>query len=129
METILSYNEFKKNVIAQDDDDDPFGESGYLVVKKDEIYSFFKYSHCSCYDTWEDITQKSVLFKEDKKEPWNSLYTFSPLWVGNREELSKMVQDRIDPNIPDRKSEPEDFDYDHLMKVYDQLEVYLSKEQ
>ncbi|RTK93415.1 MAG: hypothetical protein EKK64_10255 [Neisseriaceae bacterium] len=125
MKIILKYEEFVKSKIAQDDDDNIHQESGYLVIEKDSMYSFFKYSHCSCFDTWDCIKMKSEIYKEDAKESWNNLYVLSPLWIGNRQDLDKMVRFRLDPNFPDRKADPEDFDYDHLMNVYNQLEVYL----
>lgn len=99
--------EWEKYVIAQDDDND-YGESGYVVCVKDNDARIGHYGHCSCYGTWDD----GVL-------TW--------LWEGSLSELYKMALNQIDPVYPGRKSDPEDSDYDHLMAVYSQTLKYFKE--
>jgi hypothetical protein len=86
-------------IIAQDDDND-YSESGWVAIydpdKKKCAIS--RYSHCSCYGTWEAI------------KGWD--------WEGTPKKLLKLAKKELDPNMPERKISPEDYDYDHLMNVY-----------
>ena len=89
-------------VIAQDDDCD-YSESGFVAVKdnKENKYAIGRYSHCSCYGTWSALAD------------WD--------WVGTKRGLLKLARHKLDPNMPERKADPEDYDYDHLMNVYQQI--------
>lgn len=42
-------------------------------------------------------------------------------WSGNREALFNLVLNNLDPDMPERKSNVEDYDYDHLQDVYRQI--------
>lgn len=99
------------HVIAQDDDND-YEESGYIAVITDEgIAAITNYSHCSCYGTAEAVDGK-----------W--------MWQGTPDELVRMAELEIDPAWPggiQRRAYPQDFDYDHLMKVYDQIREWNRK--
>ena len=89
-------------IIAQDDDND-YSESGWVVIKdnKENKYAIGRYSHCSCYGTWSAIAD------------WD--------WVGTLRSLLKLARNKLDPNMPERKADPEDYDYNHLMNVYNQV--------
>lgn len=93
---------FRDSIIAQDDDDD-YSESGYVAVVIGDWDALARYSHCSCNDTWEYI----------ESDGWD--------WSGTVSELLKLAKNKLDPSVKDRKSSPEDCDYDHLMNVYSEI--------
>ena len=106
IKTLLYKNSNLFTVVAQDDDYEGIehcSESGYVVVKDNTTneYAIGRYSHCSCYGTWSAMGC------------WS--------WVGTREELLKMATNRLDPDMPEREADPEDYDYDHLVSVYQQV--------
>lgn len=105
--------EFRAAVIAQDDDND-YSESGFVAVRIDDWCAIARYGHCSCYDTWSAITGGGTSDHEGPNEPrWD--------WQGTYAQLLDMAARKADPSMPDRECSPEDCDYDHLMKVYDQI--------
>lgn len=104
---------FEQAIIAQDDDHD-YQESGWVAVQIGNWCALAQYAHCSCYGTWAAITGGGISDDEGPSDPmWN--------WEGTYEELMSMALERRDPAMPDRIANPEDYDYDHLMNVYDQL--------
>lgn len=104
---------FEKSIIAQDDDED-YEESGYVVVRIGDWCAIGAYGHCSCYDTWADLTGGGISDDEGPNPPsWK--------WQGSYEQLVDMAKRKADPAMPEREANPEDFDYDHLCKVYEQV--------
>jgi hypothetical protein len=70
-----------------------------------------RYSHCSCCDTYEalyDANQGSVRID----------------WTGTPQQLQVIASELRDPNMPERKAQPDDFDHDHLVKTYEQVIAY-----
>lgn len=106
MITLSDYEDFVSHVIAQDDDQD-YSESGYVAVRKDDWAAIAKYSHCSCYGTWDSLTDRTG------KPAWD--------WEGTPGELVGMAIRMADPCMPDRVADEKDYDYDHLVKVYQQV--------
>ena len=104
IEEIFYEDESKRyfEVIAQHDDND-YEESGYVVVHDlvTDEYALGNYAHCSCYGTWEALSG------------WN--------WIGTKKDLIKLAKNRLDPDMPEREANPEDYDYDHLVEVYKQV--------
>lgn len=99
---------WRASIIAQDDDND-YQESGWLCrYLGDDMYGLVRYGHCSCYDTWEAVSDES------------------PDWEGTREEILDMARNKRDPYFPERESDPKDYDYDHLMAVYQTIIEKLS---
>ena len=98
---------FEKSIIAQDDDKD-YSESGWVAVVVGDWAAISRYSHCSCFGTWDDLTG------EGGSDPrWD--------WQGTVKQLIKMAKDCADPAIPKRKADEKDYDYDHLVEVYRQV--------
>ena len=93
------YDDLYPYVIAQDDDCD-YSESGYVAVVKDGQAALGSYSHCSCYGTWETVG-------------WD--------WEGTVAELVDLARRKADPIMPTREADAGDHDYDHLMRVYEQI--------
>lgn len=88
-------------IIAQDDDND-YEESGYVAFLKDGKAFLARYSHCSCYGTWESGAIRTT-------------------WDGTTDDLVKLARDGGDPDMPGRLSSPDDSDHDHLMETYRQI--------
>jgi hypothetical protein len=110
---------FEESIIAQDDDCD-YSESGWVAVVVDNWAALTKYGHCSCYDTWASITGGGISDDEGPDDPhWD--------WIGTPDELVNLAKGRLDPALPNRVASTEDYDYDHLMKVYDQILEWSSK--
>lgn len=107
-----------KYTIAQDDDQD-YDESGYICLVRDKTAYIGRYSHCSCYGTWTSLTGGGVSQAGVSQPCWS--------WIGTVPELKKLVKGKLDPCFPDRVANPEDYDYDHLMNLYKQLEEYFKK--
>jgi len=104
---------FRESVIAQDDDCD-YSESGWVAVVVGDWAALTKYGHCSCYDTWAAITGGGISDSEGPNEPhWD--------WQGSVSDLIKMAKYKVDPAMPGRNASEDDYDYDHLMKVYEQI--------
>lgn len=100
------YHIAENYIIAQDDDND-YSESGYVVLDRDGECLIGSYSHCSCYGTWDN---------DQLSGTW--------VWMGNREELIDMAKRGVDPVMPTRLANSKDYDYDHLMSVYQQVLVH-----
>lgn len=100
-------DKFRQCIVAQDDDCD-YSESGWVAVVDGDWAALSRYGHCSCYDTWSDMTSDG---------------TCDPIWdwEGTADGLIELAKYKLDPAIPQRVSQPDDYDYDHLMNVYDQI--------
>jgi len=105
----ISEDEFDGCVIAQDDDCD-YSESGWVAVVKDGVAALANYSHCSCYGTFEVIDGK-----------WD--------WTGSIPELIDMATRKADPSMPERTALKEDYDYDHLCRVYEEVLKWASRQE
>lgn len=101
--------------IAQDDDND-YEESGYIVARRGEQVGIARYSHNSCYDTFDVLANTDGELNRSGQISW--------LWVGPLSELVLMAKRRADPALPERTADPKDYDYDHLVAVY---EVIIAK--
>lgn len=106
--SVINSENWREYVIAQDDDND-YSESGYFIVKVNDNYGLYRYSHCSCFGTWEDFSDNNLSFT----------------WVGTKEDLLYLAFNNMDPSMPDRKADPSDYDYNHLSVVYAEVIKYL----
>lgn len=93
--------------IAQDDDND-YSESGYIVVTDGKEAAIAHYSHCSCYGTWTSLSDRGAI-------QWD--------WKGSLRQLKKLAVNGLDlhDSFGNRKADEKDYDYDHLMNVYQQV--------
>lgn len=92
-------------IVAQDGDIDCVYEaSGWVIIRdlKEDRYAMGNYSHCSCCDTWGALDNS-----------WD--------WEGTKEELIVLAKGKFDPNMPDREADPEDYDYERLVSVYEEV--------
>lgn len=104
---------FSSSIIGQHDDED-YSESGYVAVRVGDWCAIAAYGHCSCYDTWTDITGGDI--SDDMGSgpiKWD--------WQGTYAELLDMARRVADPAMPERDANPDDSDYDHLVEMYRQV--------
>jgi hypothetical protein len=102
-------------VVAQDDDED-YSESGWVAFTIDyTTFYLARYSHCSCFGTWTALADDGG-------------GTLSANWSGTRDELIRMATESLDPDMPTRQSNAEDYDHDHLVKVYAQIIEWAKQE-
>lgn len=114
----ISKLDFINNIIAQSDNDD-WQESGWVCWKHNDTYYLSRYSHCSCYGTYEALSDNDSGYScFDISHISNLSYS----WSGTREELLNMAQNKLDPDMSGREALPEDYDYQHLMNVYSQIQ-------
>ena len=114
IEEIKSRDDLQNLTIAQDDDND-YQESGYIAVYDGKRCALARYSHCSCFGTW------TALGGGDYSNPGNGAITWD--WLGTKRQLLKLAREKLDPHAPfgTRKADEKDYDYDHLMNVYQQI--------
>lgn len=86
-----------------------------------------EYGHCSCYDTWTALNGGGISDYYDSGDENPPDREFSTRWSGTKAQLLKLIKKKTDPEYEDRIASPEDYDYDHLMKVYDQIEKYFER--
>lgn len=101
----------KSKVIAQSDDND-YQESGWIAVVDGKKAALGNYSHCSCYGTWTALGGGGL-----SSSGGDPIFE----WEGSVTELIHMAKRKADPCVPSREANPEDYDYDHLMDVYQQI--------
>lgn len=111
----VDYSTFEPpiNVIAQDDDND-YQESGWICFECQGVYYLARYSHCSCYGTWTDLVGGGI--NDDGK--YGEVRSD---WSGSLTDLLNMAENQYDPHFPGRIIDPEDYDYDHLQAVYQEI--------
>lgn len=110
----MTREEFEASIIGQDDDED-YDESGYVAgVLPEGVAYIGRYSHCSCYGTFESLCGGGVSDSYTEGTP-----TFD--WSGDPDEMVRMANRKADPAMPIRSANPADHDYDHLCKVYEQI--------
>lgn len=114
--TFANQKAFQAAIIAQADDE-YYQESGWVAVLQGEVAAIGRYGHCSCCDTWDDLQggDYSTNFGSDIA----GVLTFD--WVGRLPELYAMAERKADPAMPDRESDPKDYDHKHLLAVYSQI--------
>lgn len=113
---------FDAAIIAQDDDND-YSESGWLAVVVGDQAALTRYSHCSCYGTWESLNDGGISDHFDDEEDAKSQITRNPRWdwTGSVADLVTLAKRNGDPFIPGRETDPDDYDGDHLLEVYKQI--------
>jgi len=117
---MITHENFGDCIVAQDDDN-YYEESGWVaVVDGDDAY-LANYSHCSCFGTWTALRGES--YNYDSALDRSNLPANWYVWAGTRKELIEMAKRKADPAVPDRESCTDDcdYDYDHLMKVYEDI--------
>lgn len=118
---MITSDEWRNAVIAQDDDND-YSESGWVCWKLGDRFYLGRYSHCSCYGTFDSLCGGSI-------GDYMSEGTPDFTWEGGRAELADLVAGKMDPAVPDRPASTDDYDSDHLMAVYSQLTDWLNTEE
>ncbi len=106
----MTLEQFEASVIAQDDDQD-YQEAGYVAGVHEGVAFISRYSHCSCYGTFDALCGGGI----------GDSFSSGSLtldWTGTVEELIDMATRIADPVMPDRAAVDSDYDYDHLVKVY-----------
>lgn len=121
IEINISKDDFRKSVIAQDDDND-YSESGWVCFLINKKYYLARYSHCSCYGTYTSLSGGDYVCTSG-----NGLVSVD--WEGTKAQLKKLVKNKLDPAMPTRTADEKDYDYDHLMRVYYELEQYFNKDK
>jgi hypothetical protein len=110
--TKLSYSEFSDSLIARNASDVDYESWGYVVAYNGEQAGIARFSHCSCYGTYESLLGR----KKAAGICWD--------WVGSLEELLKMARYKLDPHWTlgkSRKADPADSDYCYLMACYKEI--------
>ena len=112
---MLTRDNFGDCIVAQDDDCD-YDESGWIAVVHEGVAYLSNYGHCSCYGTWTALGGGNYSTPQMNELPAN-WYT----WSGSVAEMVSMAERKADPAMPDREMGENDCDYDHLMKVYEEI--------
>ncbi len=110
MKVHITREQFEQGIIAQDDDND-YSESGYVATIIDGVAHLARYGHCSCFGTFEDVCGGGISDYYEQGEA-------SFVWSGTPDELVAMARGGMDPDMPSRKANAEDYDHDHLEAVY-----------
>lgn len=107
----MTREDFRKMIIAQDDDND-YSESGWVALVNGRQAALATYGHCSCYSTFTSLCGGGISDTYKSGKPRLT-------WRGTPAELVRMAARRADPAMPDRDADPKDYNYDHLVNVYD----------
>jgi hypothetical protein len=105
-----------EGTVVGQSDDCYYEESGWIAVVKDNEAALGHYSHCSCYGTWSSLCGGGVNDSGNEGPNWS--------WIGTPSELLEMAIAKEDPGLKGRTASIEDYDYDHLMDVYDQIKKH-----
>lgn len=81
------------------------------IVKGDEAILFHA-QHCSCYGTW------SYSYDYDADKESYELDGGSIEWQGPLSELVRMAENGLDPNMPERKLDENDYDGNYILDLY-----------
>lgn len=106
----ITRQEFEGGVIAQHDDND-YSESGWVCFQIDGKFHLARYSHCSCFGTFESLCGGGISDSFSEGTP-------SVEWSGTRAELISLAERKMDPAMPERQAVEGDCDYGHLVAVY-----------
>lgn len=109
----MTREEFRNSVIAQDDDED-YSESGWVACVHNGTAYMGRYGHCSCYGTFDDLCGGGIGDYYDEGSP-------SFTWSGTPDEMVELAKSNADPDMPNRTANEEDYDYDHLKAVYQEI--------
>ena len=110
----LTGHEFRQSIWSQHDSGG-YGPSGWLCGVHGKIAYIAQFSHCSCYGTWEAVVGA------DLDDYGDSVEKFDPDWTGTLDELMVMADRQLDPAMPSRKIDGEDWDAAYLMAMYDEV--------
>ena len=108
MINVATRQQFRGHTIAQADGED-YEAAGYVVIAQGDFAAISAYGHCSCYDTWDDLTSSS----DSEQVRWD--------WTGTIADLKRMAAHNLDPSVSGRTAAPDDHDYTQLMEVYKQV--------
>lgn len=117
---LVTRQEFWQSVIGQSDNED-YSQSGYIACYHEGRAYLTRYGHCSCYGTFEDLCGGGAgdYFAE-------GVPCFA--WSGTKEELIDMAKRCADPHMPSRTASEDDYDYEHLVAVYQEV-IYWSEHE
>lgn len=118
---ILTLDQYRSGLLAQADSGG-YDPGGYVVWEFEGTYYLSDFSHCSCYDTFTSLCGGGIGDYYEKGTP-------SFMWSGTKEELIAMAIKESDPAIPERKSDPEDYQYKYLMDVFKQIREHFKCQQ
>ena len=113
--------DWRSLIIAQDDDED-YEEYGWVALIYEGVAYLGNYGHCSCYGTGTALTGEQVGGSTD----YDAGFNFT--WSGTPAELVALAKGNRDPAMPERESNPNDSDYDHLQAVYAKIIEWANKE-
>lgn len=85
---------------------------GFIAFLDGNRAAISKFGHCSCYGTWDDEGGGST-----------------PLWEGTKAELKKLATKKLDPTIPFRPLDVQDYDYQHLSGLYENVLKYFQTQK
>mgnify|MGYP003441914660 CR=1 FL=1 len=109
----MKSEDWRGAVIAQCDDKD-YQESGWVAWVVGDCAYLGHYFHCSCYGTFDSLCGGGVGDSIEEGTP-----SFG--WSGTVSELIALAESKGDPNMAGRTADTKDYDYDHLMNVYEQV--------
>lgn len=112
----MTRDEYVNSLIAQADTGG-YDPNGWIAGIHNGIAFIDSFGHCSCYDTWTAVNGGGI---SDYFEAAN----YTPLWTGSVKELIDMAVDRLDPAMPSRVSNPDDYNYHELISLYYQILKY-----
>lgn len=98
-----------------------YERSGWRLYKIDKLYYITYFSHCSCYDTWEEITISECISGKDDYRP-SYKYRLAYLWKGDAKQTLEFARNRLDPHIHDREISSRDSGFESLYKMYKWIE-------
>lgn len=107
----------EKHEVLRAEDGGSYDNSGYLLLQEGDQFCIGSISHCSCTGTWP-------YDEEDNGGPGGGL-TLG--WEGSLEELRTLVEGNLDPDMPERQANKDDYQYNYLMYLYQQIREEILK--
>lgn len=110
----MTREEFDNSIIAYIGGDEPYENSGYIAFTKDNVYYLTGFSHCSCYGTFTAICGGGYSHNDN-------INYINYFWKGSLIELINLAKNSLDPYLPTRTIESQDFDSQQLLELYRQI--------
>lgn len=102
----------EKHEVLRADNDECYENSGYLLLQEGDQFCIGHISHCSCTGTWCNSGPAGGLGLG---------------WEGNLSELRALVEGNLDPDMPERQANKDDYGYNYLMDLYQQIREEILK--
>ena len=124
METeLIKQQDWQASIIAVGRHDDDYSDSGWICWHVGSTFYLAQFSHCSCYGTWESLAGEKGEGYWDENDDFIQQGRPEAAWAGTYNELLLMASKGIDPCLPDRTADPEDYDYAQLIDCYRQIQA------